>query len=81
MTCREFIDFLMEYTEGAIPAAQRAKFDAHLAECPGCVDYLRTYQETVRLGNEALARTNTVVPEEVPEELVKAILAARASEK
>lgn len=81
MTCREFIEFLMDYSDGLLPDAQRAEFDAHLAECPWCVNYLRTYQETVRLGKSALASTNAPVPEEVPDDLVKAILAARATEK
>ncbi len=81
MTCQEFIEFLMDYSDGRLPDAQRAKFDAHLAECPWCVNYLRTYQETVRLGKAALAPTNTAVPAEVPEELVKAILIARAARK
>ena len=79
MTCREFVEFLMEYLEGAVPPAQRETFDAHLRVCPACVTYLRTYRETVRLARLLSAREEAPVPADVPEELVAAILAARRS--
>jgi anti-sigma factor RsiW len=60
-----------------LPAEERAIFDAHLAECPWCVAYLKTYQETIKLGKAAFAPSDEPVPEEVPDELVQAILAAR----
>lgn len=39
---------------------------------------MQTYQESVRLGRAALLATDEAVPEEVPEGLVEAILAARS---
>jgi len=78
MTCRELIDFLMDYRAGALPEAQCASFEAHLELCPPCVDYLRTYEETVRLGKGACNNPDDAVSEEVPDELVQAILSARA---
>ena len=77
MTCREFVDFLMDYLEGALPATQRATFQEHMGECPSCVTYLETYEETVRLGREVCRDLEGPVPEDVPEQLVRAILAAR----
>jgi anti-sigma factor RsiW len=77
MTCRDFIEFLMDYVSGALAAEERAIFDAHLAECPSCVAYLKTYQETVKLGQAVLAETEEAVPPSVPEELVAAVRAAR----
>jgi len=74
MTCREFIEFLLDYLLGQV---DREKFDAHLAVCPSCVSYLKTYQEAVRMGKEALAHPDEQLPEAPPEDLVKAILAAR----
>ncbi|MFO0810637.1 MAG: zf-HC2 domain-containing protein [Gemmataceae bacterium] len=79
MTCREFIEFLYAYDAGGLADAERAVFDDHLAECPACQVYLRTYRQAVRLGKAAFAPTNDAVPAEVPEELVQAILATRAS--
>jgi hypothetical protein len=45
--------------------------------CPYCVDYLATYRATIHLGKRALAGEAEIL-EEVPAELVDAILAARS---
>lgn len=78
MTCRELIEFLMAYFDGELDEPQKAEFERHLEICPPCVAYLRTYQETVRLGKTVGRHPDDSVPPEVPEELVKAILSARA---
>ena len=77
MTCREVIEFLMDYLSGELPSDQRAAFDEHLGECPECVAYLKSYQETVALGKEVFRHPDEEVPDDVPEDLVRAILAAR----
>lgn len=77
MTCRELIEFLMTYLDGALPADERARFDTHLGECPECVAYLRTYVETVKLAQGARVASDDPVGDDVPEELVRAIVAAR----
>jgi anti-sigma factor RsiW len=80
MTCRELIDFLMDYQAGTLPAPQRTSFEEHLSLCPPCIDYLRTYEETVKLGKGACGDPDDAVSDDVPEELVQAILAARAKQ-
>lgn len=77
MTCRELNSFLMDYLSGELPSDKRAVFDEHLNSCPECVAYLRSYEETVRLGRAAFSRPDEPVPDEVPDEVVAAILAAR----
>lgn len=79
MTCREFIEFLLEYLSEELPETRRAEFERHLAACPHCVAYLRSYEETIKLGKAVFAQLDDLVPPEVPEELIQAILAARAS--
>ena len=74
VTCQQLIDFLMSYLDGELPAAQRAEFDRHMAACPSCLDYLKTYETTVSLAKTC---TTDTVPDEVPESLVQAILEAR----
>jgi anti-sigma factor (TIGR02949 family) len=74
MTCRELIDFLAAYLDGELPADERARFDAHLGECPECVAYLTTYRDTIALAKGACATDPTP---DVPERLVRAIAAAR----
>ncbi len=76
MTCRELIDFLAAYLDGELAPAERSAFEAHLAVCPHCVDYLASYRTTILLEKQAFGG-EAEVPEEVPPELVSAILDAR----
>jgi len=75
LTCRELADFLADYFAGELGLDERSAFERHLAECPDCAAYLRSYAETIRLARDAY--TDDPVPAGVPEELVRAILAAR----
>lgn len=75
-TCREVIDFLAAYLDGELPERVRSDFERHLTLCPECVHYLESYRETIRLGREAHDGGGPA-PEEVPEELILAILASR----
>jgi anti-sigma factor RsiW len=77
LTCREVADFLMAYEDGELAPAERREFDAHLAVCPDCVAYLASYRATVALGKRAFADEDAAAADEVPEELVAAVLAAR----
>jgi anti-sigma factor RsiW len=76
LTCRELIDFLDRYVDGALPAPTAARFEEHLAVCPACVDYLHSYRETIRLAAGAWS-DQAIATGEVPPELVAAILDAR----
>lgn len=77
MTCREFVEFIMAYLEGEASAAERETFDAHIGECPPCLAYLETYKKTIAMGRQVCADPDGPVPDDVPEELVQAVLAAR----
>jgi anti-sigma factor RsiW len=80
MNCREFVDFLMAYLDEELPEEQRATFEGHMGDCPPCLTYLDTYAETVRLGQELCRDPEGPVPDDVPEGLVRAILASRNRE-
>ena len=77
MTCREFADFMADYLADELPPDLRQPFDHHLDLCVNCQRYLTSYRETVALGKRAFADDHATLPADVPEELVKAILAAR----
>jgi anti-sigma factor RsiW len=40
LVCREFVELVSDYLEGALPDRERVRFEAHLAECDGCTGYL-----------------------------------------
>ena len=42
-----------------------------------CIEYLRSDEETIRLGKGAFSHPDDPVPADVPDELVQTILAAR----
>lgn len=77
MTCREIAEFLMQYRDGELPWAQRAAFKLHLAFCRSCRAYLKTYDLTIQLARLSATPDEEAVPSDVPEELVKAIIASR----
>ena len=78
ITCRDFVDFLADYLAGELKPDLRAAFDDHLARCPGCVSYMNSYRDTGEAARLAYADPEALLPEDVPEDLVLAVLAARA---
>ena len=77
LSCREFIEFVWRYLSGEVSHEERREFEYHLAQCVSCVAYMKTYQETIALSRMAFLDELDDVPEEVPDELVAAVLAAR----
>ncbi len=49
LRCQAFVELVTDYLEDALPAAERARFEAHLSLCPGCRNYLEQMRETIRL--------------------------------
>ncbi len=76
ITCRELIDFLDRYVDGELPPFMATKFKEHLEVCAACVEYLHSYRETIRLAGEAW-REDEIAIEDIPSQLIDAILAAR----
>ena len=77
MTCRELAGFMADYLSGELPAEARSRFDHHLSLCPNCVNYLEQYKTTVALGRSAFVDADAGVPPDVPDDLIRAILASR----
>ncbi len=78
MTCREFIEMIDEYLAASSTADERAECEAHLAICPYCHDYLKTYRDTIGLLKDAIAKTpDADVNPEVADALAKAVMKAR----
>lgn len=47
MTCREFVEVVTEYLEGALSDERRAALHAHIDACGGCTAYLAQMQQTI----------------------------------
>ena len=75
LTCRELVGFAADWIDGKLDVTERTRCDAHVAACPDCATYLRTYAETIRLAKAAHADEPT--SPDVPEDLVRAILDAQ----
>jgi anti-sigma factor RsiW len=78
VTCKDVASFILEYLENELDEATRERFEQHLSICPNCVRYLAHYRATITAGREAFQEPSGTLPPEVPEDLVRAILAARA---
>jgi anti-sigma factor RsiW len=69
LTCRELVELVTEYFEGALSSAERSRFEEHVMSCPPCRAYLEQMRQTIRL----LGR----IPEErVPPDAEEALVAA-----
>ena len=77
ITCRAFEDFIVAYLEGRLPARQRLVFELHIRLCRECRAYLAAYRQTIEVSRRAFAASDDAVLEDVPEDLVKAVLDAR----
>ena len=77
ITCVEFETFILDYLEGSLPTRQRRIFDLHLKMCRECREYLAAYKATMGVAKRALKDPAEGPPEDAPEDLIKAVLAAR----
>ena len=77
ITCKEFEDFVLSYLDGELTRRQQSVFEWHLRICRECRDYLAAYQRAAELGCAVLHSPKETLPEEVPEDLIRAILDAR----
>jgi len=80
VTCRELIEFLDDYVAETLPAGVRSQFELHMKLCGPCRRYLETYRRTIDLERRALANVKPEDCDEMPEELVHAIVAAMKSQ-
>ena len=58
LTCKELVELVTAYHEGALSARDRQRFEEHVVFCDGCASYLdgmrRTIEVTGRLTEEDL---------------------------
>ena len=76
ITCQQFDSFIADYYEGSLPPAQLRTFERHLRLCRECREYLAAYKRTIELGQAVFLQSEAALPENIPDDLVRAILAA-----
>jgi anti-sigma factor RsiW len=62
LVCREAVALVTDYLDGALSRGDRARFEAHIADCPHCETYLEQIRTTIAL-------TGRVAPEELAPEV------------
>lgn len=69
LACRELVELVTDYLEGALPPAERERFETHLTECPFCTEYV----EQMRAVSGSLGSLpEPALPPERREELLSA---------
>lgn len=81
ISCKELIDFLWAYVSEELSAEERHEFDRHLQVCPSCVAYLDSYKKTIEMEKTMVSELGDQGCEDVPEDLVQAVLKARKRNK
>ena len=49
LSCRELVELVTDYLEGALPECERARFEDHISRCDGCEVYLAQMRQTIEL--------------------------------
>ncbi|MGQ0519518.1 MAG: anti-sigma factor family protein [Actinomycetota bacterium] len=47
VVCQQAVELVTDYLEDALSRRDRARFEAHLAECPHCREYLAQIRVTI----------------------------------
>ncbi len=83
ITCAEFETFIDDYLDQTLTEAQVLTFEKHLKLCRECREYLSAYQNTISLGKSVFSerKADEPIPDDVPEDLLQAMLDARRLKK
>lgn len=77
ISCEEFEEFIHAYLDNELPQRQRTIFELHVRICRECREYLAAYRRTIELGRAVMLHSSAPIPDEVPQDLITAILESR----
>jgi anti-sigma factor RsiW len=69
LSCREVVELVTAYLEGALSLGDRMRFENHLSACDGCTMYLEQMRRTIEL-------TGTLRIDDVPPDAVSKLVRA-----
>jgi anti-sigma factor RsiW len=49
IVCQQVVELVTDYLEGSLSRSERRRFEAHLAGCPNCTEYLEQMRATIQL--------------------------------
>jgi anti-sigma factor RsiW len=70
--CRQFVEDVTAYLDGALSDQQVLLVEAHLADCPHCREYLRQMRRTIEGTGALRERDVTDMPDDLRERLMQA---------
>ncbi len=69
LTCHELVELVTDYLEGVLSPFDQRRFEAHLATCPDCPEYVRQIKLTIDLSGRVAEES---IPSQAREELLQA---------
>ena len=77
MSCKQLVEFCLDYLEGDLPDDEQVRFRRHLGQCPDCVAFFETYRRTAEIARTAV---QTAMPEALKQS-ISSFLRERCSRK
>jgi anti-sigma factor RsiW len=62
VVCRQAVELVTDYLEDALTRGGRRRFEAHLAKCPHCREYLAQIRATIEV-------TGTITPDDLTSQM------------
>jgi anti-sigma factor RsiW len=81
ITCRQFEEFIIDYLDGELTNHEARLFEIHLRICRECREYLAAYEATMEAARLGLDESVAPLPDEVPEDLIAAVIESRDARK
>ena len=67
LVCRDAVELVSDYLDGALSHRQRRRLEKHLAQCDACTAYLDQMRSTI-------AASGRVGPEDLPSDVVEGLV-------
>jgi anti-sigma factor RsiW len=79
MNCRQVVELMTDYLEGALSAIDRARFEEHIAGCDGCTAYLAQLRTARKIMGRLARLADEPVPASVERDLIEAFRSWRSA--
>jgi predicted anti-sigma-YlaC factor YlaD len=70
--CRQFVEDVTAYLEGALPEPVVVLVDGHLADCPHCREYLSQMRRTIAMSRALTEHDVDAMPSDLRDRLMQA---------